>query len=369
MRFRKEGTSHWVLEAPCEAFFNLRRLRKIPIKWAMYQMKEFLHIKRCSTCQAYGHTANSKECKFTTPFCGCCGLTHNTRNCKNYELYCINCAESNRNRGTNYKIRHRAIDKSSNEPLKILQINLARAKAATNQLQETASTIKPDVILVQEQYINNNGIPEIPQTWKTFSSSNQKGAILIPSPKLNPALLATKVNMVALKIQTSSFPITIISAYSSPAQDVHTTFQAIISSLPEEKIIIGADHNGHNNLWGYRSNDNRGKDILDFILANNLNRKGKQDTKSLRKRKRSTRDILSKQGIWVGENSAAQPPIRMEAVQGGVPKISFPISNPVLDKRRPKGKSARGSTKHPGADFPFPCHSHKLQSNHLNTAT
>ncbi|GBO07511.1 hypothetical protein AVEN_129361-1, partial [Araneus ventricosus] len=85
--------SHWVLEAPREAFFNLRRLRKIPIKWAMYQMKEFLHIKRCSTCQAYGHTANSRECKFTTPFCGCCGLRHNTRNCRNDELYCINCAE------------------------------------------------------------------------------------------------------------------------------------------------------------------------------------------------------------------------------------------------------------------------------------
>ncbi|GBM10074.1 hypothetical protein AVEN_92904-1 [Araneus ventricosus] len=61
MRGRREGTSHWVLEAPCEAFFNLRQLRKIPINWAMYQMKEFLHIKRCSTCQAYGHTANSKE--------------------------------------------------------------------------------------------------------------------------------------------------------------------------------------------------------------------------------------------------------------------------------------------------------------------
>ncbi|GBL64582.1 hypothetical protein AVEN_265928-1 [Araneus ventricosus] len=159
---------------------------------------------------------------------------------------------------------------SSNEPLKILQINLARAKAATNQLQETASTIKPDVILMQEQYINNNVIPGIPQTWKTFSSSNQKAAILIPSSKLRPALLATKVNMVALKIQTSSFPTTIISAYSSPAQNVYTTLQEIqeiISSLPEEKIIIGADLNGHNTLWCYRSNDNQSKDILDFILA------------------------------------------------------------------------------------------------------
>ncbi|GBM59815.1 hypothetical protein AVEN_10022-1 [Araneus ventricosus] len=179
----------------------------------------------------------------------------------------------------NTQFPYNIVTESSNEPLKIPQINLARAKAATNQLHLRASTIKPDVILVQEQYNNNNGIPGIPQTWKTFSSSNQ-AAILIPSSKLKPALLATKVNMVELKIQTSSFPITIISAYSSPAQNVHTTLQEIqeiISSLPDEKIIIGADLNGHNTLWSYRSNDNRCKDILDFILANNLNIINKPD--------------------------------------------------------------------------------------------
>ncbi|GBN47284.1 hypothetical protein AVEN_254553-1 [Araneus ventricosus] len=49
-----------------------------------------------------------------------------------------------------------------------------------------------------------------------------------------------------------------------------------MSSLPEE-IIIGVDLNGHNTLWGYRSNDNRGKDILVFILANNLNIINKPD--------------------------------------------------------------------------------------------
>ncbi|GBO41397.1 hypothetical protein AVEN_44622-1 [Araneus ventricosus] len=113
MRGLREGTRHWVIEDPCEAFFNLRQLRMIPIDWVMYQVKEFLHIKRYSTCQAYGHTANSKECKFATPFCGCCGLRHNNRSCRNDELCCINCAESNRNRGTNYKIRHRSIGKES----------------------------------------------------------------------------------------------------------------------------------------------------------------------------------------------------------------------------------------------------------------
>ncbi|GBN99000.1 hypothetical protein AVEN_79558-1 [Araneus ventricosus] len=125
----------------------------------------------------------------------------------------------------NAQFPYNIVTESSNQPLKILQINLARAKAATNQLHLTASTNKPDEILVQEQYVNNNEIPGIPQTWKTFSSSNQKAAILIPSSKLKLAMSATKVNMIALKIQTSSFPITIITVYSSPAQNVPTALQ------------------------------------------------------------------------------------------------------------------------------------------------
>ncbi|GBN84577.1 hypothetical protein AVEN_185639-1 [Araneus ventricosus] len=64
--------------------------------------------------------------------------------------------------------------------------------------------------------------------------------------------------------------------------------------------------------------------------------KDKQGTKSLRKRRQSTKDILSKQGIWDGGNSAAQPPV-WDSVPGAVLKISFPFTNTVLDKRRPKG--------------------------------
>ncbi|KAF8791598.1 putative 115 kDa protein in type-1 like protein [Argiope bruennichi] len=265
MKGRREGTSHWVLETPGEVLHTLKQLKKIPINCSMYQMKEFFHVKRCSTCQAYGHTENaknlSKECKFTTPFCGCCGYRHHSRSCRSEDSNCINCSESNRLRA------------STQDPLKILQINLARAKASTNQLHLTESTIKSDIILVQEQYHYNKEIPGIPKSWETFSSTNQKSAILIPSAQIKPALLETKVNVVAVKIQTSSYPITIISAYSSPAQDVSKTLQEIqeiITSLPEEKIIIGADLNRHNTIWVYRSNDNRGNEVLDFILANNL---------------------------------------------------------------------------------------------------
>ncbi|GBO40545.1 hypothetical protein AVEN_44948-1 [Araneus ventricosus] len=116
--------------------------------------------------------------------------------------------------------------------------------------------------------------------------------------------------MVALKIQTSSFPLTIISAYSSPAQHVYTTLQKIqeiISSLPEEKIIIGADLNGHNTLWGCRSYDNRGKDILDFILANNLNIIDKPDALPNFQRNKSFKIkkqlLITKLNWWTEQDS------------------------------------------------------------------
>ncbi|KAF8791633.1 hypothetical protein HNY73_006474 [Argiope bruennichi] len=162
---------------------------------------------------------------------------------------------------------------STQDPLKILQISLARAKVSTNRLHLTASAIKPDIIQVEEQYHYNNKITEIPKLWKTFYSTNQNTAILILSVQLKTALLATKVSIVALKIRTSSYPITIISVYASPAQEVRTTLQEIqeiITSLPEKAIIIGANLNGHNTLWGFRSNNNKSNEVLDFILINNL---------------------------------------------------------------------------------------------------
>ncbi|GBL80260.1 putative RNA-directed DNA polymerase from transposon X-element [Araneus ventricosus] len=150
--------------------------------------------------------------------------------------------------------------------------------------------------------------------------------------------------MIALKIQTSSFPITIISAYSSPAQNVHTTLQEIqeiISSLPEKKIIIGADLNGHNTLWGYRSNDNRGKDILDFILANNLNIINKPNALPTFQRNNSVGwpdlTLCSQSLIDSSINWERSLPSVWEAVQVAFRKSVFPSQIPYLINGDPKG--------------------------------
>ncbi|GBL81047.1 hypothetical protein AVEN_83124-1 [Araneus ventricosus] len=110
LKGRKENTNHLNLEAPSPAFHKLKNLGGIAINWNMYQLKEFVHIKRCTTCQAFTHTANSGHCKNVTPFCGCCGGRHYTWKCRSREDFCINCSESNRPLGTNRKTDHRAVD-------------------------------------------------------------------------------------------------------------------------------------------------------------------------------------------------------------------------------------------------------------------
>ncbi|GBM90624.1 Putative protein in type-1 retrotransposable element R1DM [Araneus ventricosus] len=157
--------------------------------------------------------------------------------------------------------------------LKVLQINLGRTKAANDTLHPTSDKLQSDLLLLQEPYIYDSQIKGIPQSWSIFNSISNKAAVIIPSRQLHVALISCKQNTVAVKIQTGQQPTTFISAYSSPYSNIQETLleiQEIISSLPREKIFIGADLNGHNTLWGYSDVNSSGTAIEEFILANNL---------------------------------------------------------------------------------------------------
>ncbi|GBM08145.1 hypothetical protein AVEN_214475-1 [Araneus ventricosus] len=91
------------------------------------------------------------------------------------------------------------------------------------QLYGPAASFNPAVIVAQEQYKVDNQIRGIPQSWTTFSSTSQKAALILPPFSVKPALVSTKTNTVAIKIQTNSHPITIVSTYSSPNQDLVLT--------------------------------------------------------------------------------------------------------------------------------------------------
>ncbi|KAF8789079.1 putative 115 kDa protein in type-1 like protein [Argiope bruennichi] len=239
----KTGKIHWVFQAPpplCQVI--RRRGNKILFEWENHRVEPFRSVRRCTKCQAFDHTTARCDAK--------------------------------------RKIMTQNHPPSASRPLKLLQINLGKAKVATDILHPAATKIKPDIIALQEPYQNNGQIKGLPNSWPLFCSSNRKAAIALSTPTIKIAIIGVKTNSVAIKIQTSPLPTTIISAYSSPAsnlQEALEEIQDLIDALPREQILIAADLNGHNNLWGYEHNDPRGNQILDFALANTLFIINKQD--------------------------------------------------------------------------------------------
>ncbi|GBM05549.1 hypothetical protein AVEN_94818-1 [Araneus ventricosus] len=63
----KPDITNWVLESPATILTELIQIKKIPLRWNMYQISEFYHIKRCNFCKAYGHT--TKNCHHNIPSC------------------------------------------------------------------------------------------------------------------------------------------------------------------------------------------------------------------------------------------------------------------------------------------------------------
>ncbi|GBO09142.1 hypothetical protein AVEN_124377-1 [Araneus ventricosus] len=90
---RLPNTGNLGFETPATEFHKLMNIRKVPIKWKMYNLSEFHRIKRCNFCQSFAHAA--KDCRYNIlPYANCSGH-HQTKECStNYHLS-VNCYTQN----------------------------------------------------------------------------------------------------------------------------------------------------------------------------------------------------------------------------------------------------------------------------------
>ncbi|GBN20540.1 hypothetical protein AVEN_149264-1 [Araneus ventricosus] len=112
IRFQFKGrltnTRNLVFETPAAEFHKLKNIKKVPIKWKMYNLSEFHHIKRCNFSQPFGHT--TKDCRYNVPACANCAGHHQTKECaSNYHL-CVNCYTQNFLNSSDSAIFHSAKD-------------------------------------------------------------------------------------------------------------------------------------------------------------------------------------------------------------------------------------------------------------------
>ncbi|KAF8777114.1 hypothetical protein HNY73_014035 [Argiope bruennichi] len=154
-----------------------------------------------------------------------------------------------------------------------IEINLAKSKVATTSLVQIAQTITPNIFLVQKPYVRNGRIEVLPCQWTSWLSGNGKAGILFLPSRSSPIFLASGENTVIVKIPNRDKPLTVISAYSSPAANTEETIkdlEEVHTKLQNENLIIGADMNAHIFRWGYRANNNRGYQVENFLAEKNL---------------------------------------------------------------------------------------------------
>ncbi|GBL85251.1 hypothetical protein AVEN_222723-1 [Araneus ventricosus] len=105
---RLSNTRNLVFETPSAQFHKLKNIKKVPIKWKMYYLSEFHHIKRCNFCQSFGHT--TKDSRYNIPSWANCVGHHQTKDCaSNYHL-CVNCYTQNSFNSSDPVIFHSAKD-------------------------------------------------------------------------------------------------------------------------------------------------------------------------------------------------------------------------------------------------------------------
>ncbi|GBM79903.1 hypothetical protein AVEN_173888-1 [Araneus ventricosus] len=202
-------------------------------------------------------------------------------------------SNSNKNQ-TSHNIQQFILQNNSNLPwstssttttaIYVIQINLAKSKVATAHLAKLASEININHFLVREPYVKEGKIAGVSRNWHQWLSSNNKtGIISLPSTN-NPIFICSTTNLAAIKIQTITGPVNLISAYSSPyaeLQDTAHDLANLLTNIGPEQALIGADRNAPSRLWVYANNSPRGnimEDLISGLYLHLLNEKISEPT-------------------------------------------------------------------------------------------
>jgi len=159
--------------------------------------------------------------------------------------------------------------------IKVIQINLQKARAADKNLINTINQNQADIILVQEPYTVRNVIHST-QRLNTFydkSAEPPRAAILINNPNWHPTLIHSSKDIIAVSLNFINKTLIFISVYSDGKEyieDTIHTLDTIIDNYRGKSIIIGGDFNSWNKRWGYPEHNTRGHKLLEFIEMKGL---------------------------------------------------------------------------------------------------
>lgn len=161
--------------------------------------------------------------------------------------------------------------------IRSVQVNLNHSINATDNLLIFISNHDFDIVFIQEPWVNKNIVMGLSKT--NYNLFYKRDTILYPR-----SCILVKTNLCAfllndfsdrdtttVKLESGNESAVIVSAYFSHFVQVPPpSILHICSNLNFKNLIIACDSNSRNILWGSSENNERGEELLDFILQNNL---------------------------------------------------------------------------------------------------
>ena len=160
--------------------------------------------------------------------------------------------------------------------IKVMQINVKKARTATKEIRQLAEDRRVDVICIQEPYIRNNKPQGFSVSSEKISIGDGPGAaIIIMNKNITTTTISQLSNprVLCTEIKTSYISFILINMYfqySHPIETYIAALEEIINNYPNQNLLILADSNAKSPLWNSKVTDNRGEQLEELILANNL---------------------------------------------------------------------------------------------------
>ena len=168
------------------------------------------------------------------------------------------------------------IDKNN---LTVLQINLQHSYSATLQLQKTIEELKPDIVLLQEPYVNKFcKISCVPYSYKCFSKIDTDKKFFCAAVLVKNSLKAdvhhnlSSNECVTVSVYLNSRTLTFCSVYCPPSVQRLTDNISCLDKVRHfANYVVGGDFNAKSPLWLSNSQtDKKGKELEDFFASKSL---------------------------------------------------------------------------------------------------
>lgn len=159
--------------------------------------------------------------------------------------------------------------------LKLALLNLGVSRAASLQLDADLACCGTDICIVNEPYSLDNKIIYFADRLRilAYKTDMPKAAIIINNSNINYFLLFCSQSIVSINIIYLNFDIVITGIYCSPSGDIDidlNNLEMIHRKYGNKPHIILGDFNAKSPLWGKRSLDQRGIEVIHFMNRNDI---------------------------------------------------------------------------------------------------